>query len=164
MLAWVENAPRLESNSETEVQKFIDKHISCSLPPEDENLHTLVTTLQRHTHSAACRKHGESCRFQFPKAPVNETIVCNPPDEQPSPAIQELYSNTLQSVHEQLLKMNPGDASSLTEILDRASVPESLYLRALRWIKTKKWTACNLLRRSPNEVNINNYNESLLLS
>ena len=64
MLAWVKDAPSLEKDSYTceEVREFVDECISCRLPPTDVELTNLLTTVQRHTHSAACRKHGSLCR------------------------------------------------------------------------------------------------------
>ena len=83
MVVWVENAPRYNEESEDEVIKFIDKYISCKVPPEsDEELHEIVTSVQTHSknHTKSCRKGGKVCRYNFPKPPSNRTFICEPVD------------------------------------------------------------------------------------
>ena len=53
-LIWIKDAPKL-GYSDEDVTTFIDKYVSCSLPETDEELCTLVQTLQIHHHS----KHAE---------------------------------------------------------------------------------------------------------
>ena len=65
MIAWAREAPIFDQNSEQEIQAFVDKYISCSLPSDDSDLCDLLSAVQRHTHSVACRKHGKSCAFNF---------------------------------------------------------------------------------------------------
>ncbi|CAG2241334.1 unnamed protein product [Mytilus edulis] len=55
------------------------RYVSARLPSqEDEKLFTLVNQVQRHTHSASCRKTGKICRFNFPK-PITSTTLVTPP-------------------------------------------------------------------------------------
>ena len=73
MLAWVKDAPSFEKSSEKELKDFIDSKITCAIPMDDDSLRELISSVQQHTHSVACRKHGHSCRFQFPRPPLKST-------------------------------------------------------------------------------------------
>ena len=53
MLVWIENAPTLETNSEVEIVKFVDKYLTCNT--DNEKTANLVG-LQSHKHSKTCRK------------------------------------------------------------------------------------------------------------
>lgn len=164
MVAWVDNAPSIENNSLQEVKMFIENHISCELPENDDHLHRLLCTVQQHTHSVACKKHGQKCRFHFPRPPLKQTIVAKPPSEPPPASVQEQYSAVLTAVQEELAKLKPDEKISLDELLQRASVSETLYEKALIWISTKNGQPAVLLKRTPAEVNINNYNRHLMLA
>lgn len=54
----VKEAPKLGENTNEEITAFIDKSISYRIPPdhEDEELHQLVTQLQKHYNSGTCKK------------------------------------------------------------------------------------------------------------
>ncbi|XP_072047335.1 uncharacterized protein [Amphiura filiformis] len=50
MVAWVENAPQMGKDPEDEVVTFVDRYISCAIPPDtDPELHEIVTTVQSHS-------------------------------------------------------------------------------------------------------------------
>ena len=76
IVIWTEDAPTPEDEEEV-ICAFIDKYVSCKIPSKkkDPDLHTLVTTLQQHHHTATCRKKGTACRFNFPKLPSTETVI-----------------------------------------------------------------------------------------
>ena len=79
MVAWVKDAPILDEDSDDEVIEFVDKYISCEMPPDtDVELHEIVSSLQTHsqTHTKSCRKTGKTCRFNFPRPPSNRTFIC----------------------------------------------------------------------------------------
>ena len=64
MLVWIENAITLETNSEVEIDQFVDKYPTCNI--DNEKTANLVG-LQCHKHSKTCRKKGKPiCRFWFP--------------------------------------------------------------------------------------------------
>ena len=44
-LFWVENAPEIGSNTDQEVIDFIDKYVTCDLPPENDDLHEVVSSI-----------------------------------------------------------------------------------------------------------------------
>ena len=76
-LQWVKDAPKLGYSNEKEVQEFIDRYITCSIPENDDTLNDLVQSLQIHNHSATCRQKGK-CRFK-PPSPV--TIISDEPQD-----------------------------------------------------------------------------------
>lgn len=68
----VKDAPRIDENEDSEVEKFIDKYITCSLPDEVQHpdINNLVKTRQTHYHTTTCRKKkGVTCRFNAPWPP-----------------------------------------------------------------------------------------------
>ena len=79
MVAWVKGAPILDEDSDDEVIEFVDKYISCEMPPDtDTELHEIVSSVQIHsqTHTKSCRKTGKTCRFNFPRPPSKRTFIC----------------------------------------------------------------------------------------
>ena len=81
MVVWVKDAPKLDEDSDEVVTEFIDKNITCEMPPEDdEELYEIVMHVQMHSknHTKSCRKTGLVCRFYFPKSPSNYTFICRP--------------------------------------------------------------------------------------
>ena len=54
----VAGAPKIDENEDYEVEEFIDRYITCSLPNAGEfpELRNLVNTLQTHHHTVTCRK------------------------------------------------------------------------------------------------------------
>ena len=54
-LFWIKDVLKLGYSQEQDVQSFIDKYVSCSLPDNDEGLRNLVEKLQIHRHSQISR-------------------------------------------------------------------------------------------------------------
>ena len=149
MLIWVKDAPDMESSSEEDIQTFVDKHVSCALPEDYEGLAELLLLVQRHTHSLTCRKHGEACRFHFPRLPVRHTTAFKPMEEEVPKATQETYKEILATIHEQLDNVDQDCQISIDSVLEKANVAEEQYMRALRWIKTKSGRPAIVLKRRP---------------
>ena len=164
MLIWVKDAPDMESSSEEDIQTFVDKHVSCALPEDNEGLAELLLLVQRHTHSLTCRKHGEACRFHFPRLPVRHTTAFKPMEEEVPKATQEIYKEILATIHEQLDNVDQDCQISLDSVLEKANVAEEQYMRALRWFKTKSGRPAIVLKRKPCEICINNYNKVIMMS
>ena len=160
MLAWVRDAPSIEKDTEQEVQEFIDKMITCALPEDDADLAELISLVQRHVHSIACKTPGSKCRFDFPRPPLKSTKVFKPLDEVPSKSVQQVYSGILSLVYSKLEESS--EWNSVDELLAAANVSEKDYLDALHWVKTKGGQTAILLQRSPKEKNVNNYNRTLM--
>ena len=79
MVVWIKHAPILDEDGDDEVIEFVDKYISCEMPPDtDAELHEIVSSVQTHsqTHTKSCRKTGKTCRFNFPRPPSNRTFIC----------------------------------------------------------------------------------------
>ena len=57
---------QVSSDSDREIAEFVDTHISCSLPDENDELREKVNEVQRHVHSNACKKKGKHVDFHFP--------------------------------------------------------------------------------------------------
>ena len=162
MVAWVKDAPSFEKNTISEVETFVDKYVTCELPDLDPDLKDHLTQVQRHTHSIACRKHGKTCRFSFPRYPVRKTTAFKSPDDMPTPAQQEIYKSSLEAVVKVLASVDHNSDKSLDDILSAAGVSEQEYISALQWKETKNGQPCILLRRRPWEINVNNYNTVLM--
>lgn len=79
-LIWTSDCPKLTSDNKQAYIDFIDKHVQCYLPNKQENaeLHELVNTYQKHSHSKTCRKYKNiRCRFNFGQFFTKRTIVAN---------------------------------------------------------------------------------------
>ena len=40
-LFWIEDAPKLHTDSDSDVADFIDTYVTCEIPPEDDEVHEL---------------------------------------------------------------------------------------------------------------------------
>ena len=52
--------------------------MSCALPEDDPISCEIVKSVQRHSHSAYCRKKG-SCWLKFPRPPCTKTLLAREP-------------------------------------------------------------------------------------
>ena len=162
MLAWCKDAPSFDTNTEEEIAQYVDQHVACSLPKDDDSLKDLLLLVQKHTHSGSCRKHGKACRFHFPHLPVKTTTVFKPPEEDVPTAKQEYYKEILANVHEELDKLDGDSEVTIDTLLDRVNIDEESYMEALKWFKTKKGQPAIMLKRETSEIFINNYNQVLM--
>ena len=161
MLVWVENVPQIEDNTAEEVQEFIYSHITCELSEDDELAH-LVKTLQTHNHSQTCKKHGQVCRFQFPRLPMPKTLVILPQDDTPSPDTVIEYQTFWWLCSKNWLVLTSIQICQLMPSLKKIGVPEGKYIDAVGWLKTRHGQPAVLLKRGLREVNINNYNSTFM--
>ena len=175
MVVWVENAPRYTEDPEDEVIEFIDKYISCEIPPEsDEQLHEIVTSVQTHTknHTKSCRKGGKVCRYNFPKPPSNRTFICEPVDHiqgnKHDPNYQAALDDrkeeenqakqTLKTLWE-LLADSDADETEWSEILHKAQITHSEFEKCLAIVTQR---VKPYLKRRLKDQWINNYNPHLI--
>ena len=106
---------------------FIDKYIKCNIP-DDEELSQLVSKVQKHRHSATCRRHGK-CRFHYPRPPSPETVIARQstaatyPQEQAEQAVKALAA--VQKILDD--KDTPEDIS-MDELLHKAEVISDMYV------------------------------------
>lgn len=78
-LIWTSDCTKLTSETKQDYIDYIDQHVHAHLPNEDPELHGLVKTYQKHSHSKTCRKYKNvKCRFNFGQFFTNRTIVAEP--------------------------------------------------------------------------------------
>ena len=152
---WVKDAPRYGVDDDNRVCTFIDKYISCAIPKEEGKLKELILLLQKHKHSSYCRKN-KNCRFNFPKPPSSKTLIASPDSDSD---VVKKAQNVLAKVHKVLADGHT--ELSLDEILIRANISPDEYTEALE-VSSKGSVV--VLKRQPNEININNYNGSVMLA
>jgi hypothetical protein len=175
MVVWVKNAPKLNEDPEEEVISFIDKYISCEVPPEvDAELREVVTSVQTHSknHTKSCRKTGKKCRFNFPKPPCNRTFICHPLDPVEQNDDNASYQKALEERLDQekkaketlgeiwkLLEDPTQDFSDFDQVLRAAGTTQAEFEKLLETL-SKKQTI--YLKRRVGDQWINNYNPHLI--
>ena len=134
-LLWARNAPHIDVDSDEDVCKYIDEHISGTVPSDDQELKELILRLETHSHSAYCRRNG-SCQFGFPKAPSPETLIARPSEDEWT--CDETIKNSceiLGKVHDAL---DPDRMLSLEEVLKKANVTKEQCIKSLKVTKHGK--------------------------
>ena len=79
-LVWTADCPKLSNETIPAYTKFVDKHVHAYLPNVDTEpeLHKLVATYQKHTHSKTCRKYRNiACRFNLVNSSQTEQLFHN---------------------------------------------------------------------------------------
>ena len=135
-ILWIKDAPKLNVNSDEEVCSFIDQYVTCNIPA-DEELAQLVSKVQKHRHSATCRRHGK-CRFHYPHPPSPKTVI----------ARQSTAATYPEEQAEQAVKAKP-----------KARVTSDMYLCGLKICSTGNSV---VMRRKPSESWINTYNPDII--
>ncbi|XP_062580136.1 uncharacterized protein LOC134242119 [Saccostrea cucullata] len=170
-LYWVENAPRLEENGEKAVCDFIDKHVTCEVPSENDDpvLRSIVLAVQQHSkkHSKSCRKKGTECRFNYPRPPSQSTFISSPCDEDEAEIPQQAtLSNISKSRAKDILmavwnevQSESNELKSTEEIFSKISLTQEMYEEAHNMLTKKKSI---ILKRNPSDLWINQYNPCLL--
>jgi hypothetical protein len=187
-ILWVKDAPKIGINSDLEVVNFIDKYCTTRLPAETDNFFELVKR-QRHNHTKTCekKKMGE-CRFRFPRDAREETVIIR---EHPKGVLdcgniaaidkKEILSEV--GLWEVLVEINEwGGWKNFGELLNAAKInlmhrqfiadnncdiERNNILRSeidSNVLRSKK--ICSKievhLKRRPDEIYINSYNETIL--
>ena len=167
-LLWTSDCPVLTAQTKTDFVDYIDKHIQATLPNKHSNkeLHDLVWTYQKHSHSKTCRKYKNlQCHFHFGQFFTERTIVAEPlPENLTSEEKLNILTN-----REQILKkvkskideaLDPSKPAydpnhSILEILAMINVTERDYYNALSISPDSDFRL--YLKRSPDSCFINNY-------
>ena len=150
---------------------LIDEFISVSTNTKDQYLNELVEEVNTHKHSKSCqkgnaKKDDEHCRFGFPRPPSNYTLVARPLSEETLG--KELYNKKrkdakiiLEKVKNRLLEMSKEElkTAKLEDILNHVGLSSEVYHNAL---KIAERGATIILKRSPNEIWVNNYNSHFM--
>ena len=153
-ILWIKDAPKLGVNSDQEVCDFIDRYVHCDIPQE-EGLARLVSKVQKHRHSATCRRNGH-CRFHYPRPPSPVTVVAR---EVSCTEEAKLAKEALLTVRKVLDDKDTSDDVTLDELLVKAGVSEDIYLQGLK-ICSKGNSI--VMQRTPSESLINTYNPDVI--
>ena len=160
-LLWVKDAPKIDKDDDSVVCRFIDKYISARIPIDNEHYEhdrTLMTSLQRHSHSDYCRR-GKKCRFGFPKPPSTSTVIARKPDDEMAKVVTEQAKVTLKMVQDALHKDSPHLGTTINELLHDIGVSPDSYAEA---IGVSARGPSVVLRRSPCDAYINSCNPDIL--
>lgn len=157
----VNDAPKLDENSDNEVVDFIDEFITCSLPDEntEPELHKLVTSRLFHKHTFKCRKKkGVRCRFNAPWPPSKTTQIIR--GENLSRDEVKKSKRVVDKVLHEITSMQYGlNDVILEDILDSCGISEEEYENAM---DTMQKNTTILYKRQANEINVVPYNTVLL--
>ncbi|XP_035813472.2 uncharacterized protein LOC118471686 [Amphiprion ocellaris] len=170
-LFWIENAPLIDKNTDTEVIEFIDQYVTCKLPSEDEELLEIVKSVQQHSkrHSKSCKKNKTVCRFNFPKPASMQTFIsCEEKCVCHVGKKDKLVSCTClmrkDRAAEILTKVKNALADekssfdSLESLFHSGGVTQGLFEKAYKCCSKETHV---VLKRDINEVWVNQYNKSL---
>ena len=162
-LFWVETAPRIDRESDSEVVSFIDRYITCDVPPDsDAELQEIVNSVQRHSkkHSKTCRKKKTVCRFNFPRPPSSRTFVTKGGNSEDLNGNDEntRASAILKKVKSALTAPDM-DFETTDAFFESLGIDQGLFERAYNNCLTKKSL---VLKRNPADIWVNQYNKDLL--
>ncbi|XP_061601162.1 uncharacterized protein LOC133463585 [Cololabis saira] len=180
-LFWIENAPKIDKNTDEEVVEFIDKYVTCELPSQDETLLDIVTSVQQHSkrHSKSCKKNKTVCRFNFPKVPSSRTFISRSPGIENAKCKCKVVDPCTcgKRVDKTKERMKSEDARGILEKIKNAVLDErysnvsfntmlrslginqSIFEEAYNRIATKTTI---VMKRQINEVWVNQYSKPLL--
>ena len=161
MLIWLEGAPVFGVDKDEDVVAFIDSIITCSKPDNNTELLELVSR-QTHRHSHTCRKQrGKICRFNNPQPPMRSSKILYPLEENTSPILVKSSKELWKKIKNTLNDLKEDKDISFDELLKEFDVSEHQYILAIR---SSLNCSTISLKRSPNELRINNYNPTCLLA
>ncbi|XP_071142171.1 uncharacterized protein [Mytilus edulis] len=181
-LVWIDGAPKLNQDSDKDICRFVDQHITCQLPDKDKNpkLYEIVTSVQMHSksHTKSCKKHSTTCRFNFPRPPICNTFIARIETDElekedsstlktPSTA-KELdkickpkrsAKQVLKDVWAVITSYDSLSELTLKDIFTMANTTYSKYKQCLQTVTTK-----NVIhhKRNLSDLWVNNYNQYLL--
>ncbi len=150
----------LDQEEQETVVQFVDSFITCSL---ENDVSDIVQDVQIHHHSKTCQKHGDNCRFNYPKFPSEKTIIAQPLERQ-NFVSEDAYKKELKARKQvltnvkaiiQSIAMEDLENWSLEDILKEANVSKACYYKAL---STSMTGTSIVLKRKPKELYVNNYN------
>ena len=159
-LFWMKDAPKYEQATDDSIVQFVDKYITCKNDLQSDEMKELIN-LQTHRHAKTCKKGKQKiCRFNFPLPPMPESMILNPLEKH---CFDEVKLNEIKK-HSDKIKtlldeMKYGEDFTFKAFLEKLKLTQSEYIQAIRYL-LKRPTL--LLKRSPSEIRINNYNTNLL--
>ena len=156
----MKDAPQYEKASiNGTIIQFVDKYITCK-NGQSEKMKELIN-LQTHRHAKTCKKGGHKiCKFNFPLPPMPKAMILEPLRESyfVEDELNEIkkHWDKIKSI---LDEMKYGENTTFETFLEKLELTEGQYIEAIRY-SLKRPTL--LLKRSPSEIRINNYNTNLL--
>ena len=123
-------------NSDQDACDFIDQYVICSIP-EDVDLAQLVSKVQKHRHSATCRRNGH-CRFHYPRPPSPHTLIAREFHSGSSTKQAEEAKASLVAVRKILDDKDTPEHITLDELLDKSKVSCNTYLQGQQCPNAKK--------------------------
>ena len=157
MLIWLEDASVYGCNDDNDVTTFIDKIITCKKPDNDPELLLLVNK-QIHRHCQTYhRKSKAECRFDFPQPPMKSTTILYPLGDDVSETEVRKHKDTSKNISKNLNDIKEGEDITFDQLLINLNVTEQNYYLA---IQSSLNSTTIFLRRNPNELRVNNYNDA----
>ena len=154
MLVFCKDTPeysRLHSNQD--ICDYVDKYVSCSSRIDDDLKQYL--NYQTHRHSKTCKKGKKAqCRFNFPIAPFNETVLLHPNE-----TLNRIDRENLISIQKYLDSTKANEKCTLEMMLKDLDLSEEDYIRAVQSSLTEPRI---FLKRRPCESRINGYMKNLI--
>ena len=174
-LLWIKDAPVYEAGvNDEEVCRFIDNYISCSKHLESSDFLNLelkqkLIGYQTHHHTRTCPHKSRKCRFNFPKPPMEKTMILEPGEKITKDTTAE-RRKTISANKENFKKIDKTlnewtdipehwRINSLTDFLAYLEMSETDYIEAL---KTSITIPTPFLKRNVDERWINAYNPRCL--
>ncbi|XP_060603693.1 uncharacterized protein LOC132756597 [Ruditapes philippinarum] len=153
MIVWVENAPKLNVDSNEEIAAYVDQYLKCSI--NNEFVGALVD-IQIHKHSRTCRKKQDRiCRFGYPLPPLQKTMVLFPLEND-----KEKYLKQYEKIQKKMNDEKHGYNMSFENFLsDIVQMNEDDYIKCIRSSLNSPKV---FLKRNPNEIRVNLYNDVVL--
>ena len=159
VLIWLENATQFGEDSDEKVTFYIDKIITCQKPINNPELLNLINR-QVHKHSHTCRKNTNSqCRFNNPHPSMRQTRILYPIGSDIRTTEIDKHKDTWKSIKKYLNDLKEGQDISFEQLLLDVKITEANYLLAIR---SSLHAPSVFLKRTPNELRVNNYNAPCL--
>ena len=162
MMVWCEDAPIYGETSDVDVCDFINKYVTCRNHQEEDNEMKDLTSLQNHRHSSTCKKKREkSCRFGYPKPPLQYTTILHPLTEPEfTNRERQKYKHIYKDVEKLLYEIEETNPElTFQEFLQKCHLSEDEYILSIR---SSISTPTVMLKRTLKETRTNNYNTSIL--
>ena len=158
MVIWVESAPKLDVDDDSEVITFIDNYVSSHIPDNNKPLANLVTKLRTHHHTHACKQCG-ACRFSFPQVPSPQTLMSCKPESPELLNNHKTAREILTKVYNKPLEYDDAQPITTETLLASLGITVDQYISCMEIASTKTTV---ILKCTPEERFTNNYNAFLL--
>ena len=147
-LPWIQNAPKLDINTDEEISSYIDQIIKCTSNVPQHEIQYLKA--QRHRHAKTCIKKLQGkkiCQLGPPWPPMSKTQILRPIDGEDLLHVEQ-YKTLYAQIQELVEKLGPNECSmTFGEFLTKLGISESLYILVIQSSldKPKVFIKCDLL-------------------